>query len=66
MITNDDTYHFPTTNNITFAPGARSSWHGGSADTTFAHIAVNTNPQLTGLEWFDRISQEAYAKLATE
>ena len=27
MITPDDTYHFPATNNIIFEPGARSSWH---------------------------------------
>ena len=51
---------------VAFCPPGVKHWHGGSADTTFAHIAVNTNPQLTGLEWFDRISQEAYAKLAAE
>ncbi len=27
MIENDDIYHFPQTNHITFEPGARSSWH---------------------------------------
>ena len=27
MIQKDDTYHFPSTNHITFEPGARSSWH---------------------------------------
>lgn len=27
MITNDDVYHFPQTNHVTFEPGARSSWH---------------------------------------
>lgn len=43
-------------------PGAKH-WHGGSADTEFAHIAVNTNPELTGLEWFDRISDAEYAAL---
>ena len=62
MIPNDEVYHFPQTNHITFAPGARSGWHshGGSANTSFAHIAVNTNPERTGLEWFDRISDEEY------
>ena len=35
----------------------------GCAETSFAHIAVNTNPELTGLEWFDRISEEEYAAL---
>lgn len=108
IITLDDTYNFPSTNNIIFSPGARSSWHthggmiilgtggigyyqeegkpaqilhpgdvafcppgvkhwhGGSADTQFAHIAINTNPELTGLEWFDRISPEEYGQLSTE
>lgn len=58
MIANDETYHFPAANSIIFEPGARSRWHshGGSADTSFAHIAVNTNPELAGLQWFDRIS----------
>ncbi len=27
MIANEDVYHFPQTNNVTFAPGARSDWH---------------------------------------
>ena len=68
MIPNDEVYHFPQTNHITFAPGARSGWHshGGRANTSFAHIAVNTNPERTGLEWFDRISDEEYQKLPTE
>jgi hypothetical protein len=35
----------------------------GCAETSFAHIAVNTNPELTGLEWLDRISEEEYAAL---
>ena len=108
MIQPDETYSFPATNNIIFAPGARSSWHthggmvilgtgdvgyyqaegepvqvlhpgdvalcppgvkhwhGGSTDTQFAHIAINTNPDKTGLEWFDCISEEEYARLSTE
>ena len=27
MIPNDEVYNFPQTNNVTFAPGARSGWH---------------------------------------
>ena len=50
---------------VAFCPPGVKHWHGGSADTSFAHIAVNTNPELTGLEWFDRISDEEYAELAT-
>lgn len=51
---------------VAFCPPGVKHWHGGSADTEFAHIAVNTNPELTGLEWFDRISEEEYAQLTTE
>lgn len=46
-------------------PGVKH-WHGGSADTSFAHIAANTNPEQTGLEWFDRISDEEYSQLPTK
>ena len=46
-------------------PGVKH-WHGGSADSSFAHIAVNTNPELTGLKWFDRISDEEYRQLTSE
>lgn len=48
---------------VALCPPGVKHWHGGSADTEFAHIAVNTNPELTGLEWFDRISDEEYAQL---
>lgn len=49
---------------VAYCPPGEKHWHGGSADTSFAHIAVNTNPELTGLEWFDRISDEEYDSLA--
>lgn len=48
---------------VALCPPGVKHWHGGSADTTFAHIAINTNPERTGLDWFDRISDEEYAKL---
>lgn len=51
---------------VALCPPGVKHWHGGSLDTEFAHIAVNTNPELTGLEWFDRISDDEYAKLGTE
>ena len=50
---------------VAFCPPGVKHWHGGSVDTQFAHIAVNTNPEKTGLEWFDRISEEEYALLAS-
>ncbi|NBK19816.1 hypothetical protein D7Y41_30755, partial [Anaerotruncus sp. 1XD22-93] len=51
---------------VALCPPGVKHWHGGSAGTTFAHIAINTNPEKTGLEWFDRISDEEYAELPTE
>lgn len=47
-------------------PSGVKHWHGGSADSSFAHIAVNTNPELTGLECFDRTSDEEYRQLTSE
>lgn len=51
---------------VAFCPPGVKHWHGGSKNTKFAHIAVNTNPELKGLEWYDRISDEEYAALTTE
>ena len=48
---------------VAYCPPGVKHWHGGSADTGFAHIAVNTNPEKTGLEWFERISEEEYRAL---
>ncbi len=48
---------------VVFCPPGVMHWHGGSADTEFAHISINTNPELTGLQWFDRISNEEYLAL---
>ena len=51
---------------VALCPPGVKHWHGGSTDTQFAHIAINTNPDKTGLEWFDCISEEEYARLSTE
>ncbi len=51
---------------VAFCPPGEEHWHGGSADTSFAHIAINTNPELTGLTWGDRITDEEYAELPKE
>ena len=51
---------------VAFCPPGVKHWHGGSADTSFAHIAVNTNPEQVGVEWFDRISEETYQQLGKE
>lgn len=49
---------------VAFCPPGVKHWHGGSADSSFAHIAVNTNPEKSGVEWFDRISEKEYEALA--
>ena len=48
---------------VALCPPGVKHWHGGSADSSFARIAVNTNPELTGLGWFDQISDEEYRQL---
>ncbi|KUO77104.1 MAG: hypothetical protein APF81_09970 [Desulfosporosinus sp. BRH_c37] len=57
-------FYYP--GDVAFCPPGVKHWHGGSADTSFAHIAVNTNPERSGVEWFDRISEEEYSQLPTE
>ena len=45
---------------VAFCPPGVKHWHGGSLNSSFAHIAVNTNPDKPGVEWFDRISDAEY------
>ncbi|MBP3925668.1 MAG: cupin domain-containing protein [Clostridium sp.] len=51
---------------VALCPPDVRHWHGGSADSSFAHIAVNTNPERPGVEWFDRLSDEEYEQLTIE
>ncbi len=50
---------------VAFCSPGETHWHGGSADSEFAHIAINTNPGMNGVTWLDRISGEEYAGLST-
>ena len=50
---------------VAFCPPGVRHWHGGSAETEFAHIAINTNPGAGGVEWLGRISEEEYNALPT-
>ncbi len=50
---------------VAYCPPGVKHWHGGSANSTFAHIAANTNPERPGVEWFDRISEEEYRQLGS-
>ena len=49
---------------VAFCPPGVKHWHGGSAGTEFAHIAINTNPESGKVEWFGRISEEEYNELS--
>ena len=51
---------------VAFCPPGVRHWHGGSAGGAFAHIAVNTNPERPGVEWFEPVSQETIAELPAE
>ncbi|MHB9295896.1 hypothetical protein PilKf_01650 [Pillotina sp. SPG140] len=49
---------------IALCPPGKKHWHGGSADTRFAHLAVNTNPETGGgVEWLEPVSMEVYRGL---
>jgi quercetin dioxygenase-like cupin family protein len=49
---------------VALCPPGKKHWHGGSADTRFAHLAINTNPESGGLpraseflvEWLEPVS----------
>ncbi|MBR1645005.1 MAG: cupin domain-containing protein [Bacteroidales bacterium] len=46
-------------------PGVRH-WHGATAGSRFAHLAANANPDKPGVDWQERLSQEAYDQLPKE
>ena len=49
---------------VALCPPGVKHWHGGNLNGTFAHIAVNTNPDRPGVEWLeDRLSAEDFAAL---
>ena len=48
---------------VAFCPPGVKHWHGGSLAGEFAHIAINTNPERSGVQWFERISENEYALL---
>lgn len=51
---------------VALCPPGVKHWHGASANSRFAHLAANTNPEKTGLQWFDFISEEEYKALPKE
>ena len=44
---------------VKILPGAEH-WHGASADSKFAHIAINTNTQNGLVAWLQRVTDEEY------
>lgn len=49
---------------VAFCPPNVRHWHGATANSSFAHLAVNTNPEKTGVQWFGRIPEKEYKKLS--
>ncbi|SDF33028.1 Fermentation-respiration switch protein FrsA, has esterase activity, DUF1100 family [Methanolobus vulcani] len=41
-------------------------WHGATADSTFEHVGVTTNPQAGPVEWFGEVTDEQYNNLVIE
>jgi quercetin dioxygenase-like cupin family protein len=46
-------------------PGVKH-WHGAAPDGWFAHIAIETNPEMQGFEVFDFITEAEYNALPKE
>lgn len=51
---------------VAFCPPEITHWHGGSLYGTFAHIAINTNPDRPGVTWYEMMTEEEYKALPKE
>ena len=51
---------------VAFCPPGCTHWLGGSSDSTFAHIAITTNPKHSAVTWYERISAKEQASLASK
>ena len=51
---------------VAFCPPGVKHWHGATRNSSFAHLAANTNPDQPGVEWFDRLPADEYNRLPTE
>ena len=52
---------------VVMCPPNVKHWHGASANSRFAHLAVGTNPDKPAVEWTDEIlSKEEYDRLPKE
>jgi quercetin dioxygenase-like cupin family protein len=48
------------TGDVVKIPPGVVHWHGASPDSTFTHIAVNTNTQKGIVDWLQRVTDEEY------
>lgn len=51
---------------VAICPPGIKHWHGGSSNSTFAHIATNLDPSKRGVTWLEAVSQEAYKAIEAE
>ena len=51
---------------VAFCPPDHTHWHGGSLYGTFAHIAINTNPEKPGVTWHEMMSEEEDKRITEE
>lgn len=51
---------------VAFCPPDAQHWHGGSLYGTFAHIAINTNPERPGVTWYEMMGESEYKALPRE
>jgi len=51
---------------VAMCPPGGKHWHGATADSWFAHIAVGVNPNIRGMEWLEPVTDEEYSSLPTE
>jgi quercetin dioxygenase-like cupin family protein len=46
---------------VSILPGEKH-WHGATATTAMAHIAIQENPDGKAVEWMEKVSDEQYLK----
>lgn len=51
---------------VAFCPPGIRHWHGAAPGATFAHIAIETNPDKPGVHWYNRISNLDYTKIVLQ
>ena len=47
-------------------PAGVKHWHGATADSWFAHLAIEVPGEKTSNEWLEPVTEEEYNKLQEE